>query len=207
MKGKIIRGFLAVYLALSMAYGGIRAAYFTVTAAITPPEKAEDQIEMAAPSSFGIDTVPAEPKQEAEVIPSHSVQPRETPSIIPEVTPDPSPVAEPEEPASALEETQEDSSLEEEIEAPASEAEGETPEDSGEWTEAPEEAEPEEEEAYLEAAPAQDVPSLEEYLSQLHCGRCGRNCYLSNPRCRTGRNKAESETAVYYETYGYSDEI
>ena len=38
MRGKIIKAFLGVYLALSMVYGGIRAAYLTAVAAMAPPE-------------------------------------------------------------------------------------------------------------------------------------------------------------------------
>ena len=72
--------------------------------------------------------------------------------------------------------------------------------------EAPEE-EDDPDEAYLEAAPAEDVPTLEDYLSTLHCGRCGRNCYLSNPHCRTGRGKAETATAEYYAEYGDESEL
>ena len=79
------------------------------------------------------------------------------------------------------------------------------------FMECPDDEAPEEEDdpddAYLEAAPAEDVPTLEDYLSTLHCGRCGRNCYLSNPRCRTGRGKAETATAEYYAEYGDESEL
>jgi hypothetical protein len=39
--------------------------------------------------------------------------------------------------------------------------------------------------------------SLQEYLSQLHCGGCGRNCLLSNPGCMQGERKATAATSEY----------
>lgn len=195
MKGKIIRSFLAVYLGLSMVYSSARAAYLTVTAAMEPPERAEEQIALAAPASFGIDTVPAEPERTEAVIPSPAIQPEDVPPR-PEAAAEPTP-----------EEKAVDRIIEASIEEPeateeqALETPEDAPEDTAVLTEAPE-ADSDEEEAYIEAPPAQDVPTLEDYLSKLHCGRCGRNCYLSNPRCRTGRSKAESATVEYYAEYG-----
>ena len=203
MKRKIIRAFLAIYLVLSMAYSGIRAAYITVMAAIAPPDNVEEQIELAS-ASFGIDTVPAEPERDSAELPPPVIQVEDVPeeTVQPsEEAPAPSPEEAPA-PDAAEEAPAEESALEE---AP--------PEDDAEeisaYEEAPEASEDgeDDEEAYVEEAPAEDVPSLEEYLSTLHCGRCGRNCYLSNPRCRTGRNKAERETTAYYEMYGSSDEV
>ena len=210
MKVKIIRAFMAVYLVLSMAYGGIRAAYLTVKAAITPPESTLEQVELAAVPSFGAESIPYAPEEMSAVLPSPSIQAEDDP----EKTEVPAEIA----PAEAATAPQEASAAEAEpVFEPEPEAEPEAesaaeseaePEanDTEALIEAPEE-EDDPDDAYLEAAPAEDVPTLEDYLSTLHCGRCGRNCYLSNPHCRTGRGKAETATAEYYAEYGDESEL
>ena len=210
MKVKIIRAFMAVYLVLSMAYGGIRAAYLTVKAAMTPPESTLEQVELAAVPSFGAESIPYAPEEMSAVLPSPSIQAEDDP----EKTEVPAEIA----PAEAATAPQEASAAEAEpVFEPEPEAEPEAesaaeseaePEanDTEALIEAPEE-EDDPDEAYLEAAPAEDLPTLEDYLSTLHCGRCGRNCYLSNPHCRTGRGKAETATAEYYAEYGDESEL
>lgn len=210
MKVKIIRAFMAVYLVLSMAYGGIRAAYLTVKAAMTPPESTLEQVELAAVPSFGAESIPYAPEEMSAVLPTPSIQAEDDP----EKTEVPAEIA----PAEAATAPQEASAAEAEpVFEPEPEAEPEAesaaeseaePEanDTEALIEAPEE-EDDPDEAYLEAAPAEDVPTLEDYLSTLHCGRCGRNCYLSNPHCRTGRGKAETATAEYYAEYGDESEL
>jgi len=49
--------------------------------------------------------------------------------------------------------------------------------------------------------PEPDVPSLSEFMSQLRCGGCGKNCSLLNPRCGVGNQKAQQAEAEYYVTY------
>ena len=210
MKVKIIRASMAVYLVLSMAYGGIRAAYLTVKAAMTPPESTLEQVELAAVPSFGAESIPYAPEEMSAVLPTPSIQAEDDP----EKTEVPAEIA----PAEAATAPQEASAAEAEpVFEPEPEAEPEAesaaeseaePEanDTEALIEAPEE-EDDPDEAYLEAAPAEDVPTLEDYLSTLHCGRCGRNCYLSNPHCRTGRGKAETATAEYYAEYGDESEL
>ena len=210
MKVKIIRAFMAVYLVLSMAYGGIRAAYLTVKAAMTPPESTLEQVELAAVPSFGAESIPYAPEEMSAVLPTPSIQAEDDP----EKTEVPAEIA----PAEAATAPQEASAAEAEpVFEPEPEAEPEAesaaeseaePEanDTEALIEAPEE-EDDPDEAYLEAAPAEEVPTLEDYLSTLHCGRCGRNCYLSNPHCRTGRGKAETATAEYYAEYGDESEL
>lgn len=51
------------------------------------------------------------------------------------------------------------------------------------------------------AEPEPDVPSLSEFMSQLRCGGCGKNCSLLNPRCGVGNQKAQQAEAEYYATY------
>jgi hypothetical protein len=53
----------------------------------------------------------------------------------------------------------------------------------------------------IETQPAPTVPTLSEFLSQLRCGGCGRNCSLLNPRCGTGASKAQQAQTEYYATY------
>ena len=79
MKVKIIRAFMAVYLVLSMAYGGIRAAYLTVKAAMTPPESTLEQVELAAVPSFGAESIPYAPEEMSAVLPSPSIQAEDDP--------------------------------------------------------------------------------------------------------------------------------
>lgn len=45
------------------------------------------------------------------------------------------------------------------------------------------------------------VPTLNEFLSQLRCGGCGKNCSLASPRCATGSRKAQQAEAQYDATY------
>ena len=222
MKVKIIRAFMAVYLVLSMAYGGIRAAYLTVKAAMTPPESTLEQVELAAVPSFGAESIPYAPEEMSAVLPTPSIQAEDDPEkteVPAEIAPaeaatapqeasaaEAEPVFEPEPEAEPETESAAESEAEPEAESAAeSEAEPEA-NDTEALIEAPEE-EDDPDEAYLEAAPAEDVPTLEDYLSTLHCGRCGRNCYLSNPHCRTGRGKAETATAEYYAEYGDESEL
>ena len=221
MKQKIIRAFLAVYLVLSIAYGGIRAAYITVMAAVTPLERTEEPVVLA--DSFGVDVIPVEPEQSAATA-SAVIQAEDLPEDAASgenAAPDPEKTVEASSPeADAAESVWEEpigevSVYEETPEANEDENGSEsmieeTPaEEVSAYEEIPEVSEYEEddEESYIEEAPAEDIPSLDEYLSTLHCGGCGRNCYLSSPRCRTGRSKAESETSAYYELYDVSGEI
>ncbi len=53
------------------------------------------------------------------------------------------------------------------------------------------------------------IPTLEEYLKNLHCGGCGRNCFLINPRCMRGARKESQAESAYFEQYGenYADGI
>jgi hypothetical protein len=44
--------------------------------------------------------------------------------------------------------------------------------------------------------------TLEEFLSQRHCGQCHNNCILSAIRCGRGTSKVEEATSEYYATYG-----
>ena len=56
-----------------------------------------------------------------------------------------------------------------------------------------------EEEAILpDPEPEEPEVSLEEYLSGLRCGACGRCCSLLHPHCRNGKHKAQLAEQQYY---------
>ena len=70
---------------------------------------------------------------------------------------------------------------------------------------APEETETEkkEDETQIEKQTQEPAaPTLEEYLGNLRCGGCGRNCTLANPRCMRGARKQSSAKSDYSEMYG-----
>lgn len=48
---------------------------------------------------------------------------------------------------------------------------------------------------------AEDIPTLEEYLGNLHCTGCHRNCSLLNPRCGKGRAQADQAQEKYSQIY------
>ena len=45
------------------------------------------------------------------------------------------------------------------------------------------------------------IPTLQDYLKNLHCGGCGRNCFLLNPHCMRGARKEAQAESAYYELY------
>ena len=49
--------------------------------------------------------------------------------------------------------------------------------------------------------PEPDIPSLSDFLAQLRCGGCGKNCSLLNPRCGVGNQKAQQAEAEYVANY------
>ena len=63
----------------------------------------------------------------------------------------------------------------------------------------PEPVPEDEEEIFPEPEPEEPKITLEEYLSGLRCGACGRCCSLLNPHCRNGKHKAQAAEQEYYE--------
>lgn len=47
----------------------------------------------------------------------------------------------------------------------------------------------------------EEIPTLEEYLGNLHCTGCHRNCSLLNPRCGRGQSQAEQAQEEYSQIY------
>ena len=204
MKQHIIKAFMGIYMAVCLVYGGVRAVYLTAATALAPPEPA---VSVSEVSTFGVEysDMPSQPTLAATAPPDPSVhmekRPKKAVSFKEMETPAPAaPTLEPDDSQAVEAETSDVLP-----DTGSDDIQSELPDAA--WEEPPEENDSNEESSYFEAAPAPEVPSLEEYLSQLHCGGCGRNCWLSDPRCRTGRRKAETETAVYYEEYGTSDPI
>jgi len=64
------------------------------------------------------------------------------------------------------------------------------------------EEEGEDKEKQEDASEPAAIPTLEDYLRGLHCGGCGRNCFLLNPHCMRGARKESQAESAYYELYG-----
>lgn len=57
-----------------------------------------------------------------------------------------------------------------------------------------------------EDAPTEpDIPTLQQFLSNLVCTGCGRRCLLTNPVCGKGRNQQEQAIQEYNQTYQLSE--
>ena len=52
-----------------------------------------------------------------------------------------------------------------------------------------------------------DAPALSEYLSNLNCTACPKNCSLLAPKCSKGLSQAAAAEVDYYEEYGEELEI
>lgn len=194
MRTKIIRAFLGVYLAICVTYGIVRG--------VTSPAAAEE----AEPLSEPI------PQTTTEVVP--------TPEPVLELPPEPTETpAEENTTTSASGEASysgrshgkhggrgQSSTEMYDYTVPAVEtaAPAVTPAPAQEEKpESEEEEENKEEQADDASAPAA-IPTLEDYLRGLHCGGCGRNCFLLNPHCMRGARKESQAESAYYELYGES---
>ena len=192
MRKKIIRAFLGVYLAVCVCYGVVRG--------ITAPAMAEDAEVLSEPVPQTTSEVIPTPEPELEILP----EPNETP--VPE-----SPVtfAAGEASYSGRSHGQHggrgrDDTAEYTFTAPTAEtpAPVSTPAPAQEEEpESEEEEEDKEKQADDASAPAA-IPTLEDYLRGLHCGGCGRNCFLLNPHCMRGARKESQAESAYYELYG-----
>lgn len=192
MRKKIIRTFLGVYLAICVTYGVVRG--------VTSPAVAEEVEVSSEPI----------PQTTTEVIP--------TSEPVPELQPEPT--AAPAEETPAVSASGEDSysgrsrgmhggraqSSTEMYDYTVPAAETSAPvitpapaqEEEPENEEEGEDREKQEDDADQPAA----IPTLEDYLRGLHCGGCGRNCFLLNPHCMRGARKESQAESAYYELYG-----
>ena len=193
MRKKIIRTFLGVYLAICVTYGVVRG--------VTTPAIAEDE----PVTDILPEQTTAEPVIEAKAEIEDMI---ETPTPTPVLTPDVSASGE----ASYSgrrgrgrgrrggsfemgDQTGNASILEAQPQtATAETAREEEPQK--------EETEDEKETAQEDASTPAAVPTLQDYLKNLHCGGCGRNCFLLNPHCMRGARKEAQAESAYYEQYG-----
>ena len=195
MRKKIIRAFLGVYLAICVTYGVVRG--------VTVPAIAEDELMTDVPPEQTTAEPIVEPKAEIE-----DMIETPTPTLTTILTPDVSDSGE----ASYSgrrgrgrgrrggsfemgDQTGNASILEAQPQtATAETAREEEPQK--------EEAEDEKETAQEDASTPAAVPTLQDYLKNLHCGGCGRNCFLLNPHCMRGARKEAQAESAYYEQYG-----
>lgn len=179
LKNKVIGTFVAIWLALCLSYGGLRAALVAVLG-----ESVASAQEVTA--SWEDSDTTSQPVVVVE---------RETTEEVAEASPE-----EPEdEPAEALVEEPEGEAAETSEAEPAEEPATEEvlEEESSRY----EEEESWEEESWEAEAEEIYVPSLEEYLNQYTCGSCRRNCSLANPRCFNGSQLADAKAQEYYSLF------
>ena len=196
MRKRIIRAFLGVYLAICVTYGVVRG--------VTVPAIAEDELMTDVPPEQTTAEPIVEPKAEIE-----DMIETPTPTLTTIPTPDVSDSGEasysgrrgrgrgrrggsfemddlsgetlPYEPAAPA------------VSSPS--VVSSVPEDADEADEGDKTSQ---EGASTPAA----VPTLQDYLKNLHCGGCGRNCFLLNPHCMRGARKEAQAESAYYEQYG-----
>lgn len=190
MRKRIIRAFLGVYLAICVTYGVMRG--------VTTPAIAEDELMTDVPP----EQTTAEPVIEAKAEIEEMIEtPAPTPNQIP--TPD----------VSASGETSnsgrrgrgrgrhggsfEIGDQTGNTSVPAAQPQSAPAETAREEEPQTEETEDEKETAQEDASTPAAVPTLQDYLKNLHCGGCGRNCFLLNPHCMRGARKEAHESAYY----------
>ena len=205
MKGKIIKGIVSVYVAVSLVYGGVKTIVLSV---ITTPSLAEE-IYTPITSTHLIDTLTNEIYSQIELMKETAVATSKDNASEENITEEiVVPVDDSTEDTFTDSEEESDATVEEEndavaeVEAEAVFEEEYQEEPAEEYEEVSIEDDEEEEEEYVEPEPTEYVPSLYEYLSQFSCGSCRRYCSLCNPRCHTGVRKAENAEYDYYEIYG-----
>ena len=179
MRTKIIRGFLGVYLAVCVTYGAVRS--LTVAAAAKETEAGENP--------FPQTTAEIVSAPEPELIMEQETTATETSPYV----------------ANAGHSKGKHGgrggnsmpSVNEQTSAPTAAAEAESKDEDKEKSSGDDASE----------APA--APTLEDYLKNLRCGGCGRNCPLLNPHCMRGARKEAQAESAYYQQYSaaYSDGV
>ena len=199
MRKKVIRAFLGVYIAVCVTYGVVRG--------VTVPAAAEEVEPLTEPI----------PQTNTEVI--------STPEPMLEIQPEPTEMSADVMPAASASGEASNSGRSRgrrggrsrsstemyDYTVPAAEtaepviAPAPAQADEPEIGDADEDEEKQSEDASAPAA----IPTLEDYLRGLHCGGCGRNCFLLNPHCMRGARKESQAESAYYEQYGesYADGI
>ena len=188
MRKKMIRAFLGVYLAVCVTYGVVRG--------VTAPAIAEDEPMTDVPPEQTTSEPVIEPKTEIEELIDKPVnsQAGSASGEMPSYTY-----------TGRRGRGRGRKSGSFEMEAPAAETNADVPDVPSvpDQSDTEEEAgDGEEKEAGQENATAPAViPTLEEYLKNLHCGGCGRNCFLLNPHCMRGARKEAQAESAYFQQY------
>ena len=192
MRKKTIRAFLGVYLAICVTYGVVRG--------VTSPAVAEEVEPLSEPVPQTTTEIVSTPEPVLELLP----EPTETPAEENTTTSASDEVAYSGRSHGKHGGRGRSSTEMYDYAVPAVEtaAPVSTPEPAQEEEpESEEEEEDKEEQADDASAPAA-IPTLEDYLRGLHCGGCGRNCFLLNPHCMRGARKESQAESAYYELYG-----
>lgn len=174
LKNKVIGTFVAIWFAVCLSYGGLRATLVAVLEeSVASAQEATASWEDADTTSQPVVVVEREAAEEVTEASLEEAEDEAAEALVEESV-DEAAVAPEAEPA----------------EEPATE---ESLEEESSWYEEEDSWEEEAEEVY--------VPSLEEYLSQYTCGSCRRNCSLANPRCFNGSQLADAKAQEYYSLF------
>ena len=173
MKYQFVKRILGISLAVCTAYGSVRGAYAAVAGAYAAA--AESQAAVAVTDTYS-------EQENANTAEDYTYSASSAPDM-----------------NIAAEQREEEEAIIPESEPGAEEEILPEPEPEIEEEILPE-PEPEAEEEILpEPEPEEPEITLEEYLSGLRCGACGRCCSLLNPHCRNGKHKAQAAEQQYYE--------
>jgi len=188
LKNKVIGTFVAIWFAVCLSYGGLRAALVAVLEeSVASAQEVTASREDADTTSQPVVVVEREATEEVtEEVTEASLEEVEgeaTETLVEEPV-DEAAVATESEPA-------EEPATEESLEEESSSYEEEDSWEEESW----------EEESWEEETEEVYVPSLEEYLSQYTCGSCRRNCSLANPRCFNGSQLADAKAQEYYSLF------
>lgn len=196
LKNKVIGTFVAVWFAVCLSYGGIRAMLTTALGrSVASAQELTSSLEEDATSQLVVvfdseRSAEAEPRQVDEGETSYSTDTTtEVSSADDAEETEVEAVVEPAE--ESVDVPAEEETVAEDYEEEDSWYEEDGYEEDVEYEEGP--SEEEAEEVY--------VPSLEEYLSQYTCGSCRRNCSLANPRCFNGSQLADAKAQEYYSMF------
>lgn len=183
LKNKVIGTFVAIWFAVCLSYGGLRAALVAVLEeSVASAQEATASWEDADTTSQPVVVVEREAAEEVTEEPSEASLEE----------------AEDEAAEALVEEPVDEVTVALEAEPAEEPATEESLEEESSWYE---EEDSWEEESWEEETEEVYVPSLEEYLSQYTCGSCRRNCSLANPRCFNGSQLADAKAQEYYSLF------
>ncbi|WKY48783.1 hypothetical protein Q5O24_05550 [Eubacteriaceae bacterium ES3] len=186
MKLKIFKQFGAAIASILIVYGIISTTYRSYQSVLAAQVESPD-IVLVGETVDDVDTEITTPSVVVETTPAEVVETTETTEAVTETTETATTEA-----AAPVQSVTEESSVSEESiasAAPVQEDEIIVPDETASDSQT------------VVTEPDPVVPTLNEYLSQLRCGGCGKNCSLINPRCGRGQQKASNAQQEYYATY------